>query len=202
MGETTVIQSGVAPAGPSPGASPAAEDRLLGNPALLAPVVAAVIALAFATLPLDRALVAAFTGAVLVVLSAIDIQRGIIPNRIVLPAAAVVLVAQIALFPDQALEWTLAAILAALVLMIAHVLNSTWMGMGDVKLALLLGAALGWGVVGAVLLAFVCVLPVSLVVLIRGGKAARKATIPFGPFLSLGALIVLFGPHLLGLPTS
>jgi prepilin signal peptidase PulO-like enzyme (type II secretory pathway) len=39
-------------------------------------------------------------------------------------------------------------------------------------------------------------------VLIRGGMAARKTAIPFGPFLSLGALIVLFGPHLAGLPTS
>ncbi len=197
-----MIQSGVASAGPSPGASPAADGRLLGNPVVLAPVVAAVIALAFATLPLDRAVVAAFIGAVLVVLSAIDIERGIIPNRIVLPAAAVVLVMQIALFPDQALEWTLAAILAAVALMIPQLFGRSWMGMGDVKLALLLGAALGWGVVGAVLLGFLCTFPVALLVLVRGGLQARKTTIPFGPFLSLGALIVLFGPHLLGFPTS
>jgi prepilin signal peptidase PulO-like enzyme (type II secretory pathway) len=156
----------------------------------------------FATLPLDRAVVTAFAAAVLVVLSAIDLERGIIPNRIVLPAAAVVFVAQIALFPDRALEWALAAILAPLVLMIPQLLGRSWMGMGDVKLGLLLGAALGWGVVGAVVIALLCTFPVALLVLIRGGMAARKKTIPFGPFLSLGALIVLLGPHLVGLSTS
>jgi leader peptidase (prepilin peptidase) / N-methyltransferase len=179
-----------------------AGGRSLRSSAGLAPFVVGVIVLAFATLPLDRAVVAAFAAAVLLVLSAIDIERGIIPNRIVLPAAAIVLVAQIALFPGQALEWALAALLAALVLMIPQLLGRAWMGMGDVKLALLLGAALGWGVVGAVLMAFLCVFPVALLLLIRDGMGARRATIPFGPFLALGALIVLFGPHLAGLPTS
>jgi leader peptidase (prepilin peptidase)/N-methyltransferase len=183
-------------------ASTAASDRLLRSRATLAPFVIAAIAVAFATLPLDRAVVAAFTAAVLVVLSAIDIERRIIPNRIVLPAAGIVLVAQIALFPSHALEWMLAAILAALVLAIPALVNPAWMGMGDVKLALLLGAALGWGVVGAVLIAFLCTFPVAVFVLIRDGRGARGATIPFGPFLSLGGLIVLFGPHLAGLPTT
>jgi prepilin signal peptidase PulO-like enzyme (type II secretory pathway) len=166
------------------------------------PFVVAVVALAVAKLPLDRALVAAFAGTVLVVLSAIDLERGIIPNRIVLPAAGVVLIAQVALFPGQAFEWVVAAILAALVLMIPQLLRRSWMGMGDVKLALLLGATLGWGVLGAVFLAFMCVFPVALLLLIRHGSAARRMTIPFGPFLSLGGLIVLLGPHLAGLPTS
>jgi prepilin signal peptidase PulO-like enzyme (type II secretory pathway) len=175
------------------------ESRLPRTPLIAAPLVVGVVVLAFTTLGLDRAIVAAFTSAVLVVLSTIDIQRRIIPNRIVLPAAAVVWVMQIALFPGQALEWTLAAILAALALFIPQLLGRSWMGMGDVKLALLIGAALGWGVVGAVLLAFLCTAPVSIVVLIRGGMAARKTSIPFGPFLSLGALLVFYGPHLLDL---
>jgi len=157
------------------------------------------IVLAFAVLPLDHAVVAALTGATLVVLSAIDLDRGIIPNRIVLPAAAVVLLAQVALFPDRAAEWALAAILSALVLVLPQLVGRAWMGMGDVKLGLLLGAALGWGVVGAVLLAFLCVFPVAFLVVLRGGLAARKTTIPFGPFLALGALIMLFVPHLPGL---
>jgi leader peptidase (prepilin peptidase)/N-methyltransferase len=166
------------------------------------PFLAGAVVLAFATLPLDRAVVGAFAAAALVVLSAIDIERGIIPNRIVLPAAGIVVLAQIALFPDRALEWVLAAILAALVFMLPQLLGRAWMGMGDVKLALLIGATLGWGVIGAVVIAFLCVFPVALAVLIRDGIAARRATIPFGPFLSLGALIALFGPHLAGLPTG
>jgi prepilin signal peptidase PulO-like enzyme (type II secretory pathway) len=53
-----------------------------------------------------------------------------------------------------------------------------------------------------VLLGFLCTVPVSLLLLVRGGLGARRAMIPFGPFLALGALIVLFGPHLAGLPTN
>jgi len=173
-----------------------ADGRLLRSPATVTPFMLVVVALAFATLPLDRAVVAASAGATLIVLSAIDIQRGIIPNRIVLPAAAIVLVAQLALFPGQASEWVLAAILSAFVLMVPQLLGRSWMGMGDVKLALLLGATLGWGVLGAVLIAFLLTFPVAVAVLIRGGIAARKTTIPLGPFLALGALIVLFVPHL------
>lgn len=183
-----------APAGPA--------GRLVRSPATVVPFLTGLAALAFATLPLSRALVAAFVAAALVVLSAIDIQRGIIPNRIVLPATAIVLVAQIALFPGRALEWLLAAFLAALFLLIPQLFGRAWMGMGDVKLALLLGAALGWGVADAILMAFLFAVPVGLLLLIRGGMAARKTMIPFGPFLSLGALIVLFGPHLAGLSTS
>ena len=176
--------------------------RPLARGAAVTLSAAGVVALAFASLPLEKAIVAAFAGAVMVVLAAIDIERGIIPNRIVLPAAGIVLVGQIALFPDRAGEWLLAALFAAIVFMIPALLGRAWMGMGDAKLALLLGATLGWGVVGAVLIAFVCVFPVSLGVLIHDGRAARKRTIPFGPFLSLGGLIVLFGPHLAGLPTG
>jgi prepilin signal peptidase PulO-like enzyme (type II secretory pathway) len=161
--------------------------------------VVAVVALAFAILPLGHAVVAAITGATLVVLSAIDLESGIIPNRVVLPAAGIVLCAQVALFPDRAAEWALAAILSAFVLMLPQLIGRGWMGMGDVKLGLLLGAALGWAVLGAVVLAFVCVFPVALLVLLRGGIAARKTMIPFGPFLALGALIILFGPQLAGI---
>ena len=162
------------------------------------PVIAALVVLSFATFPLDRAFIAAGFSAVLVVLSAIDIERGIIPNRIVLPATGVILIAQLALFPEHAAEWVLAPLAVAGVLAIPALLGRAWMGMGDIKLVLLLGAGLGWEVLGAMIVACLCVFPAALVVLIRGGLAARKSTIPFGPFLALGALIVLFAPHLGG----
>jgi leader peptidase (prepilin peptidase) / N-methyltransferase len=166
------------------------------------PAAAGLTVWAFASFSLDRALVVAFVAAVLAVLSVIDIQSGLIPNRIVLPAAAVALAMQLVLFPDRALECALAALGASLAFLITHLVERSWIGMGDVKLALLMGAALGWGVVGAVLLAFVCVFPATLVALVRGGLGARKATIPFGPFLSLGTLLVMFGPHLAGLTSG
>jgi len=144
-----------------------------------------------------KAAVAAFFCLALVAVSATDIEHRIIPNRIVLPAAAIVLAANTALHPSPV--WALAALGAAGFLFAAALAYPKGMGMGDVKLALLLGVALGWAVLGAVLLAFVCVFPVALLVLVRDGIAARKTTIPFGPFLALGALIILFGPQLAGL---
>jgi leader peptidase (prepilin peptidase)/N-methyltransferase len=180
---------------PIPASTPAVtDDRWLRTASVVAPLVVGVVALALTTLPLDRGVVAAFAAAVLVVLSAIDLERGILPDRIVLPAAAVALSMQIALFPDRASEWTLAALLGAAVFAIPHLLRRDWIGMGDVKLLLLIGAVLGWSVANAVFIGFLCVFPVALLMLARHGLAARRSTIPLGPFLSLGALIVLLLP--------
>jgi leader peptidase (prepilin peptidase)/N-methyltransferase len=167
----------------------------LGAPIVLAPFLLAVIGLAFVAYPLGgKALLAAFVGAVLIVVAAFDIEHRIVPNRIVLPAFAVVLAAQAALSPVHITRYVLAGLLAALVLAAPRVFNRDSVGAGDVKLALLLGAALGWGVFGALIIAFLCVFPIAVALLIRGGAAARKASIPMAPFLALGALIVLLAP--------
>lgn len=139
-----------------------------------------------------RAFVGAFFVAVLVALSAIDFERRILPDRIVLPAAVVVLVAQVALVPDRALEWVLSAFLASLFLFVAVVAHPRGMGMGDVKLALLLGAALGKTVAVGLMLGMLAAMVVAIVLIARHGAAARKMAIPFGPFLALGSVIALF----------
>jgi leader peptidase (prepilin peptidase) / N-methyltransferase len=182
-------------------ASPVAEQRSdvgLRPPTLIVPIAIAAGALALAVYPSGaEAFVAAFVAVVLVVLAAIDLEHRVIPNRIVLPAFAVILVAQLAFYPHHALEWIASAVLAALALLIPRLIRPAWMGMGDVKLMLVIGAGLGWSVVGALLLAFVCVFPASLVIVARGGLTkARTTTIAFGPFLALGALIELIAPHL------
>jgi leader peptidase (prepilin peptidase)/N-methyltransferase len=69
------------------------------------------------------------------------------------------------------------------------------MGMGDVKLALLLGAMLGRTVPIALLAGMIAALVPSAVLLARHGAAARKMKIPFGPFLALGGVIALFAGH-------
>ena len=88
-----------------------------------------------------EAAVAAFFCSVLVALSAIDIEHHIVPNRIVIPSFVVVLVAQTALEPSP--EWLLGAVGASGFLLAAALAYPKGMGMGDVKLALLLGAMLG-----------------------------------------------------------
>jgi leader peptidase (prepilin peptidase)/N-methyltransferase len=140
-----------------------------------------------------ESLVAAFFCAALVAVSATDLEHRIVPNRIVVPAAALVLVAQTALHPSP--EWALGGFGAALFLFLAALAYPKGMGMGDVKLALLLGAMLGRTVPVALMLGMIAALVPSVVLFARHGKAARKLAIPFAPFLALGAVIALFAGH-------
>jgi prepilin signal peptidase PulO-like enzyme (type II secretory pathway) len=133
----------------------------------------------------------AYLAVVLVLVSAIDIERRIIPNRIVLPALAIVLLAQLAFHPGQALEWILAALGAGLFFLIPILLYPSGMGLGDVKLAMLLGAALGIDVMGALLVAVLAAAAFAVIILFRQGFAGRKTAIPFGPFLAAGGLVAL-----------
>jgi leader peptidase (prepilin peptidase) / N-methyltransferase len=138
-----------------------------------------------------RAAVGATFAVVLVVLSAIDLDCRLIPNVILLPTLAVLLVAQIALYPDRTVEWVVASLGAALFLFLPLLVIPTGMGMGDIKLAALLGAVLGSSVVTAVLIALLAGGIFSAAVLVREGFGARKKAIPYGPFLALGGVAVL-----------
>jgi leader peptidase (prepilin peptidase)/N-methyltransferase len=136
-------------------------------------------------------ILAAAVLAVLMLLSAIDLRWRLLPNRIVLPATAVVLAWQFAFFPSRSAEWVLAAAGAAAVLLLPSLMSPGAIGMGDVKLGALLGASLGAGVIGALMLGFLAVVPAALVLLVRHGTQARRATLPLGPFLAFGAAVVL-----------
>jgi leader peptidase (prepilin peptidase) / N-methyltransferase len=136
------------------------------------------------------ALVASFVCAALVAISAIDFEHQIIPNRIVVPAAALVLVANTAIHPSP--RWALGALGAAGFLFAAALVYPAGMGMGDVKLALLMGAALGKTVGVALMAGMLAAMVPSLVLMARHGTKARKMKIPFGPFLAIGAVVALF----------
>ncbi len=140
-----------------------------------------------------RAAIAAFFCAVLVAVSVIDLEHRIIPNRIVLPATVVVLVANSA--RDLSPEWALAALAGSGFLFAAAIAYPAGMGMGDVKLALLMGAALGRTVSVALMVGMVAALVPSVVLLARHGAKARKMGIPFGPFLAIGSVVALFWGH-------
>jgi leader peptidase (prepilin peptidase)/N-methyltransferase len=137
-----------------------------------------------------EAAVAAFFCAVLVAVSAIDLEHRIIPNRIVVPAAAIVLVARTVIDPSP--EWALGALAAGGFLFLAILVYPSGMGMGDVKLALLLGAMLGRTVGVALMFGMLAALVPAIVLMVRHGSAARKMALPFGPFLALGGLVALF----------
>jgi leader peptidase (prepilin peptidase) / N-methyltransferase len=157
----------------------------------------ALIAACFARFGLSgRAVVGSFFATVLVLLSAIDLDCRLIPNVIVLPALAICLAAQIALYPEHTLEWVLASFLAALALFVPLLVVPTGMGMGDVKLAALMGAVLGRSVIYALFVGALAGGIFALGVLIREGRGARGKAIAYGPFLAFGGvLVLLLGGH-------
>jgi leader peptidase (prepilin peptidase)/N-methyltransferase len=140
-----------------------------------------------------EAAIAALFCAVLVAVSAIDLEHRIIPNRIVLPATVVVLVANTA--RDLTPEWTIAALGASGFLLAAALAYPAGMGMGDVKLALLMGAALGKTVPVALMGGMLAAMIPGLFLFARHGSKARKMGIPFGPFLAIGSVLALFWGH-------
>jgi len=140
-----------------------------------------------------EAAVAAFFCAVLVAVSAIDLEHRIIPNRIVLPATVIVLIANTA--RELSPQWAIGAVGASGFLLAAALVYPAGMGMGDVKLALLMGAALGKTVPVALMAGMLAAMIPGIVLFACHGKKARKMGIPFGPFLALGSVVALFWGH-------
>jgi leader peptidase (prepilin peptidase) / N-methyltransferase len=137
--------------------------------------------------------VASFFCLALVTVSATDLEHRIIPNRIVLPAAVVVLAAQTLVHPSP--EWAIAAFAASGFLLAAALIYPAGMGMGDVKLALLLGAMLGRTVPVALFLGMLAALLPGIYLLAKHGSKGRKMGVPLAPFLGLGAVVALFWGH-------
>ena len=163
---------------PIPGRAPAERTPLgVPHPRTVAAVTAALIAIAVIGLSPGHAVVATLAIVPLVYVTAVDIDRRLIPNVVVLPATLVVLLAQAVLFGDALLSCVLAGLLAALLLFAPRLLNTDSMGMGDVKLALLLGAMLGRTVTVALFLGMLAALLPGIVLIARhGSKGGRWAS--------------------------
>jgi prepilin signal peptidase PulO-like enzyme (type II secretory pathway) len=174
---------------PTPGIAELSFEHRFG--AGIAAVVLSIGALAQYGLD-GRGLVSVVFLTTLSFLSALDLQYRVIPNRIVLPAAAVVLVLQVAFFSDRTLEWVGAGLGAGLLFLLPAVLRAGSVGMGDVKLAFLIGVGLGREVIPGLVFGSLGAAAYAVVLLVRHGGDARKETMPLGPFLSFGAMIALF----------
>ena len=112
--------------------------------------------------------------AALVAVSAIDLEHRIVPNRIVVPGAVAILAAQTAIHPSA--EWAIAAFGASGFLLLAALFYPAGMGMGDVKLALMLGAMLGRTVAPGMFIGFVAALVPSAVLFARRwGSHSRRS---------------------------
>jgi len=137
-----------------------------------------------------EAVVNALGCAVVVAITVTDIERRIVPNRIVVPALVVALVVQT--IRDPGFEWLLSALAAGGFFLLLALIYPAGLGMGDVKLAAFLGAWLGVDVAVALFAGSLLGAVYALVILARQGAEGRKATLPYVPALATGAVIALF----------
>ena len=129
---------------------------------------------------------------VLIAVAFIDLDHRIIPNRIVAPGALLGLALVVALRPGDLVAHLVAGTLAGGFFLLAALAYPSGMGMGDVKLAGLLGLYLGRAVGPALLFALLSGSVVGVAVMARRGvREGRKTAVPFGPFLALGGVVGL-----------
>jgi leader peptidase (prepilin peptidase)/N-methyltransferase len=135
---------------------------------------------------------------VLVPVAFIDLDHRIIPNAILLPGAIAAVAIVAATEPGELGEHLIAGAAAAAFFLLAVLAYPRGMGMGDVKLAGVLGLYLGRAVGPAILVALLSGTLVGAVIIARkGAREGRKTAVPFGPCLAFGGLVGLFaGPDI------
>ncbi len=145
-------------------------------------------------------------GLILIVIPAalIDLEHRIIPNRLTALGAIAAIVLGTALDPAGEPERLIAGAAAGGFLLLAALAHPGGMGMGDVKLAGVMGLFLGSAVAPAIMTALIAGVLVGAVIMARkGAQAGRRTAVPFGPFLALGAILAIYaGQPLIDLYTN
>lgn len=140
----------------------------------------------------------------LLVASFIDFDSYILPDMFTLGGAALALPAAAFILPVGWQSGLIGALAGAGIFLLLQQ-GYKWLrgihglGTGDIKLMLMLGALVGWqGLPLMILLSALSALVVSFLYLKRDASQGMRTAIPFGPFLSLGAVLYLFfGPEIL-----
>jgi leader peptidase (prepilin peptidase) / N-methyltransferase len=127
----------------------------------------------------------------LVPITLIDLDHGIIPNKLTLLGSVLGFALVAVFFTDDLVEHAVAAVAAGGFLLIAALVYPSGMGMGDVKLAFMMGIFLGRAVAPAMFVALLTGSLVGIAIMARYGAEARKRTIPFGPWLAFGGVVGL-----------
>jgi len=129
----------------------------------------------------------------LVPITLIDLEHHIIPNVLIIIGAVGALVLLIVFDRDSLVENLAAAAAAFAFFFLAAVVYPAGMGMGDVKLAGVMGLFLGRAVAPAIFAALIAGTVIGMAIIARHGAAeGRKKGIPFGPWLAFGSLVGLF----------
>jgi leader peptidase (prepilin peptidase) / N-methyltransferase len=129
--------------------------------------------------------------AVLAAVTLTDLERRVIPNAILLVGSAVGIAIIAATDPASLPERAIAAAGAGGFLLLVALIYPRGMGMGDVKLAAVMGIFLAASVVPALFIGIALGGLVGVALLLSQGPGARKQAVPFGPFLALGGVVGL-----------
>jgi leader peptidase (prepilin peptidase) / N-methyltransferase len=128
----------------------------------------------------------------LVPLALIDLDTRLLPNRMTLPAAVAAIVLGTVLDPSGEVERLIACVAGGGFFLLAALAYPRGMGIGDVKLAGVLGLFLGREVAAALLVGLLAGVLAGIVIIARKGtQEGRKTKVPFGPFLALGGVVAL-----------
>jgi leader peptidase (prepilin peptidase)/N-methyltransferase len=168
------------------------------------PLVEAITALLFVAVLLVKGLtVDALPGlalvAILVPTALIDLEYRVIPNGLMAVGAVAGLALVLVADSEHIAQHLIAAAAAGGFFFVVVLIYPRGMGMGDVKLAALLGLYLGSSVAPALLVALVTGTVVGVAIIARKGtEEGRKTAIPFGPFLAFGGIVgLLAGPAMI-----
>jgi leader peptidase (prepilin peptidase) / N-methyltransferase len=130
--------------------------------------------------------------ALLVTITLTDLDRRVIPNRVLLAGAVAAVAIAAVSDPASLVDRGVAALAAGGFLFLVALAYPRGMGMGDVKLAAVMGLYLGGAVAPALMIGFAAGAVVGVAMIARRGAAARKQAVPFGPFLALGGIVGLW----------
>ena len=128
----------------------------------------------------------------LAVVTLTDLERRVIPNAFVLPGAVAGIGIVASTEPDLLPQNLVAAVIAGAGLLAVALVDPGGMGMGDVKLAAVMGVYLGPAVALALLIGFIGAAGLGVALIARDGAAARKRGIPLAPFLAVGGIVTLW----------
>jgi leader peptidase (prepilin peptidase)/N-methyltransferase len=127
-----------------------------------------------------------------------DLEHRIIPNRLMATSAIAAVALWAIVDPGRLPENLIAGAAAGGFLLAAAVAYPTGMGMGDVKLAGVMGLYLGASVAPALFIGFAAGAVVGIAIVLIRGMSARKQGVPFGPFLAFGGIVaLLYGPAII-----
>jgi leader peptidase (prepilin peptidase)/N-methyltransferase len=128
---------------------------------------------------------------VLAAITLTDLERRVIPNVILLTGSVIGLGIVAATDPSSLPERAAAAAGGGAFLLLFALIYPRGMGMGDVKLAAVMGPLIGASVVPALFVGIALGALAGLGLIVRHGSAARKHAVPFGPFLAIGGVVGL-----------